>query len=61
MTARPATAATALLCVLAWFALAAPAAAEPRRVVEVEGITEYQLNNGLKLLQLRFFQVAQGA
>jgi zinc protease len=35
---------------LAWIAISAPAAAEPRRVVEVEGITEYQLDNGLKLL-----------
>lgn len=43
---------TAIMVLYAWSMIASPylMAAEPRRVVEVEGITEYQLENGLKVL-----------
>ncbi|HZL90445.1 MAG TPA: pitrilysin family protein, partial [Pirellulaceae bacterium] len=48
----PAALPAAIISLVACGAISASClvAAEPRRIVEVEGITEYQLDNGLKLL-----------
>src|SRR5262245_36571467 len=49
---RPAVVPAAIISLVACEAIATTCllAAEPRRIVEVEGITEYQLDNGLKVL-----------
>src|SRR5258707_1052702 len=38
------------LAIVCFLGLAAASAAEPKKITTVEGITEYQLDNGLKLL-----------